>query len=124
MDESIADFAKNPYKPSHPVVFMFLLLPFGIVTGYVTVALGYLFSKAGISTAAIAALVGAGLLPHMFKFIWAPLVDTTLSLKKWHVISCMVSALGLFATGILPYNQSSLPLLTIIVILANVAVSF
>ena len=109
---------------SHPVVFMFLVLPFGIISGYVTVAFAYLFSKAGVSIEAVAALVGASLLPHVFKFIWAPLVDATLSLKKWYILSGVITAAGIVATGILPFKESSLPLLTVIVVIANVAVSF
>jgi MFS transporter, PAT family, beta-lactamase induction signal transducer AmpG len=111
-------------RHSHPIVYMFLVLPFGISSGYVTVAYAYLFSKAGVPVDAVAALVGASLLPHVIKFLWAPLVDATLSLKKWYILSGIVTAAGIFATGILPIKESSLPLLTVIVVLANVAVSF
>ncbi len=110
--------------PAHPVVFLFLVLPFGILGGYVTVAFGYLYSKAGVPVDAIAALIAAALLPHIFKFLWAPLVDTTLSLKKWYVLSCIVTAAGIVSTIFFPVSKSSLPPLTIIMILANVAVSF
>ena len=113
-----------PHKHSHPVVYMFLVLPFGIIGGYVTVAYAYLFSKAGVPIEAVAALIGASLLPHVIKFLWAPLVDATLSLKKWYILSCVITAAGIFATGVLPIQASSLPLLTIILVLANVAVSF
>jgi MFS transporter, PAT family, beta-lactamase induction signal transducer AmpG len=109
---------------AHPFVFLFLILPFGIINGYVTVTFAYLFSKAGISVEAIAALVAASLLPQVFKFLWAPLVDTSFSLKKWYVLSGVITALGILATGILPVKESSLPLLTVIVVVANVAVSF
>lgn len=68
--------------------------------------------------------MASSLLPHVFKFLWAPLVDTTLSLKKWYVFSGIITAAGILATGLLPIKESSLPLLTLIVVLANVAVSF
>ncbi len=118
------DFSAANYKPAHPVVYLFLVVPFGLISGYVTVAFAYLFSKAGVSVEAIAALVGAGLLPQVFKFLWAPLVDASLSLKKWYVLSCIITAAGILATGIVPIKESSLPLLTIIVVVANVAASF
>jgi PAT family beta-lactamase induction signal transducer AmpG len=105
-------------------VFMILYLPFGILNGYVVVTFAYLFSNAGVSVAAVAALVGASLLPQVFKFLWAPLVDTTFSLKKWYLLSGILSAAGILATGILPIKESSLPALTWIIILANVASSF
>lgn len=103
---------------------MLLVLPFGVVGGYITVAYAYLFSQAGISTDVIAALIAASLFPHVIKFLWAPLVDTTLSLKKWYIIASIVTALGILVTGILPIKASSIPLLTIIVVVTNVAVSF
>ena len=124
MNTTAAAPGKQEHSFSHPVVFLFLVLPFGILSGYVTVAFAYLFSKAGISVEAVAALVGASLLPHVIKFLWAPLVDTTLSLIKWYWISAVVSAAGILLTGILPIQESSLPMLTIIVVVANVAVSF
>lgn len=109
---------------SHPVVFLFLVLPFGIVSGYVTVTFAYLLSKSGVSIGSVAALVGASLLPHVIKFLWAPLVDTTLSLKKWYIIACTITSVGILATGVLPVRESSLHVLTIIIVLANIAVSF
>jgi PAT family beta-lactamase induction signal transducer AmpG len=116
--------ATPDYKSAHPMVFLFLMLPFGIIGGYVTVTFAYLFSKAGVSIEAIAALVGAGLLPQVFKFLWAALVDATLSLKKWYILSCIITALCILATGVLPIKASSLPALTIIVVVANIAASF
>ena len=111
-------------KPAHPLVFFFLILPFGVTGGYVTVTFAYLFSKAGISVETIAALVAASLLPQVIKFLWAPLVDATLSLKKWYILSGIITAARILATGLLPIKASSLPLLTIIVIVFNVSVSF
>ena len=111
-------------KPAHPFVFLVLMLPFGVVSGYVSVALGYQYSRAGISVEAIAALVAAGLLPQVIKFLWAPVVDAALSLKKWYILSAKITTACIIATGILPVKASSLPLCTIIVVVANVAVSF
>ena len=111
-------------KHAHPVVFLFLVLPFGIVAGYVGVSLEELLSNVGVSSEAIAALVAASLFPHTIKFLWAPLVDTTFSLKKWYLASCILTSVGIFAMGVLPIAASSIPLLTLIGILANVAASF
>lgn len=111
-------------KHSHPIIFLFLILPFGIVTGYVTVTYAYLFAHAGVSTEAVAALVGSALLPQMFRFLWAPLVDSTLSLKKWYILGGIITAAGIFVSAIMPLKGSSLPVLTIIVIVANVGASF
>ena len=103
---------------------MSLILPFGVMGGYVTVALAYLFSKAGIPVAQVAALVAVGIVPHTWKFAWAPLVDATLSRKRWYVIASVVSAAGILATGIVPVKAASLPLLTIVILISNFAVTF
>lgn len=120
-----AHFLKNDLqKSAHPVVFMFLILPFGIISGYLTVTLAYLFTRAGVSMEQVAGLAAAALIPAIFKFIWAPLVDITLSVKKWYVISTVISALTVLATAVIPVKLSSLPLLTGVIILSNFAVSF
>jgi len=111
-------------KPAHPVVFMFLILPFGVTSGYLTVTLAYLFSRAGVSIEQIAGLVAVSLIPQIFKFLWAPLVDITLSVKKWCALSIVISAATIFATGIVPVKAESLPLLTLIIIVSNFAITF
>ena len=63
-------------KQVHPSVFMFLYLPFGVLSGYVTVTLGYLLTNAGIPLVQVAPIVSVGLLPNILKFLWAPLIDT------------------------------------------------
>lgn len=112
------------HRPVHPAVFTILILPFGIMGGYVTVTLAWLYAKEGISVEKIAALVAAILIPQIFRFIWSPLLDSTLSLKKWYLIANIVSAFGILATGIPPIKESSLPLLTFIVIFSNFTATF
>jgi len=124
MNKTITIPNKESHTPAHPIVFLFLALPFGVISGYVSVTLAFLLAKAGISVEAIAALVGASILPQVLKFLWAPLVDTFFTLKKWYILSSIITAAGILALGILPFKESSLPLLTIIVIIGSVASSF
>ena len=105
----------------HPCVFMFLIIPFGVLGGYLSVAVAYLLSKGGLSVTAVASLIALGLTPHTIKFLWAPIADTTLTRKSWYVISCILCSIGIFATGVLPPLKSSLPLLGTIVLVSNVA---
>jgi MFS transporter, PAT family, beta-lactamase induction signal transducer AmpG len=111
-------------RHTHPVVFMFLIIPFGVMGGYLAVAVAYLLSKAGISVAQTAALIALGLLPHTWKFAWAPIADTTLSRKTWYILASIVSAAGIWATGVFPAKESSLPLLSVVVLVSNIAVTF
>lgn len=125
MIDKTSSLTEQPsHKPVHPFLLTILILPMGVSTGFVSVTLGYLLSQAGVSVDKIAALIAATLVPHIFKFIWAPLVDTTLSLKKWYWIASIITAIGIIALGILPLKESSLPALTIIILLSQFAVTF
>jgi MFS family permease len=64
------------------------------------------------------------LLPNILKFIWAPLVDTTLTVKKWYIISNFITAIGILLTGILPIKVESLTMMTIIILLSSFANTF
>jgi MFS transporter, PAT family, beta-lactamase induction signal transducer AmpG len=108
----------------HPAAFMILIIPFGVMSGYLSVTIVYLLTQAGVSVDASGALVGLSYLPHSWKFLWAPIADTTLTRKRWYLIAALVSALGIYATGAVPADSGSLPLLTVIVLLSNVAVTF
>jgi MFS transporter, PAT family, beta-lactamase induction signal transducer AmpG len=111
-------------KHAHPIVYMFLVLPFGIGGGYVSVGLAYLFRNGGISIESIAVLSAAGIIVNVAKFLWAPLVDAFLTLKKWYVLSCLVTSFGLLTMGFFPVMQSSIVPLVLIIIMSNVASSF
>jgi PAT family beta-lactamase induction signal transducer AmpG len=92
----------EPESKAHPVVFLILFLPLGITNGYVVVTLAYLLSQAGVSVAAIAGLVAVSLLPQTWKVLWAPLVDTTLTLKTWYILSATVCGAFMVATAVIP----------------------
>jgi PAT family beta-lactamase induction signal transducer AmpG len=111
-------------KHIHPSVFMFLFTPFGVMFGYVSVTLAYLLTKAGIPLEQVAPLVAVGLLPNIVKFIWAPLVDATLTFKKWYLISSIATSIGILLTGILPRAVENLPLFTIVVLVSSFANTF
>ncbi len=113
----------QPRHP-HPALFMFLIIPFGVLGGYLSVCLGYQYSKAGVAVEQIAGLIALGLAPHAWKFLWAPVADTTLSRRSWYAITCVLTSVGIFATGVLPVAVSSLPLLTVIVLVSNIASTF
>ena len=79
-------------RRTHPIVFLVLILPFGVMSGYLTVAVAYLLTKAGVSVEQIAELIAVSFIPQTWKFLWAPLADTTLSRKTWYVLAAIVSA--------------------------------
>jgi PAT family beta-lactamase induction signal transducer AmpG len=111
-------------KSSHPILFFIFYMPFGIFTGYVTVTLGFLFSRSGVSLQQIAGLAAINLLPQVFKFLWAPLVDTTLTVKRWYLMATMATAATIFATGIVPIKASNLFLFSGMILISSFARSF
>jgi predicted MFS family arabinose efflux permease len=103
---------------------MVLILPFGMMSGYLTVAVAYLLTQAGVSVEHVAGLIAISFIPHTWKFLWAPVADTTLGRKTWYVIACVLSAVGFWATGAFPATPAGLAALTVVVLVANVAVTF
>ena len=107
----------------HPSVFMFLIVPYGVMSGYLSVSVAYLLSRNHITVEQVAALIAASFLPHTWKFVWAPICDTLLKRKTWYLAGSVVSSVGIMAMGVLPMTPAQLPLLTVIVVVANFAVT-
>jgi MFS family permease len=94
------------------------------MSGYLTVTVVYLLTQAGVGVEQSAGLVALSYVPHTWKFLWAPIADTTLSRKQWYLLAAGVTAVGIYATGAVPADESSLPLLTAVVLISNLAVTF
>ncbi len=108
-------------RAPHPVLYTLLILPFGAISGFVTVALGFLATTRGLDVEDAATLVAVGMLPHTWKFLWAPVADTTLSRRAWYLLSVLVSALGVLALASIPLEKDTLRLMQAVVFLTNLA---
>jgi PAT family beta-lactamase induction signal transducer AmpG len=111
-------------RHAHPVVFLFLIAPFGMMSGFLSVTLGYVLAQAGLGTEQIAGLIAVSYIPHSWKFLWAPIADTTLGRKTWYLIASIATAIGILATGFFPATKAGLALLSVVVVVSNVAVTF
>ena len=107
----------------HPIVYMVLILPFGAVSGYLTVALAYSLSRAGMSVTNVGLLIALYLVPQSWKFLWAPIVDTTLSRKRWYAIGVSLSAIGVVAMAVFAAHIADLASLMVVVLISSVAVT-
>lgn len=103
---------------------MVLIIPFGLVTGYISVTLGYLLGHAGVKAEGVAALVAISFIPQTWKFLWAPVADLTLTRKRWYVLSAVLCALGLGTLGAIPPVAASLPVLSAVAFGASLATTF
>jgi len=103
----------------HPVVWTILYVPFGALGGFVQVALTFLATRHGLSITEGALLNGAQLLTQWLKWLWAPVIDITLTPKVWYGISTVLSAVGVVAMASIPMSPSTLGLLLVVIATAS-----
>lgn len=108
----------------HPWIFLVLILPFGVIGGYLQTTLGYLLSQQHVPVSATAGLIALGFVPHTWKFLWAPIADTTLSRKAWYTIGAVLTSAGILVMGFLPTTAAGLKMLGLAAFVANLAVTF
>src|SRR5262249_52771684 len=82
-------------------------------------ALTFLATEHGLSISEGALLNGAQMLTQWLKWLWAPVVDVTLSPRRWYVISTAASAVGILAMAAVPLGPSTLPALLAIIAVAS-----
>ena len=100
---------------------MILIIPFGVTSGYVSVALEFQFKAAGVPVGKLASLVALTVLPHTWKFFWAPVVDATLNQKTWYLIAGTLSAIGIGALGFFPPTNAGLAILSVVIFSTSLA---
>ena len=91
--------AAAPRRVPPAIFFLILMIPFGASGGYLIVNLEYQLASHGLSTAAIAGVVAVSYIPHTWRFLWAPLVDTVWTRKRWYVAGTLLCGLGLWQAG-------------------------
>jgi hypothetical protein len=107
--------------PPHPATWMVLMIPFGAAGGFVTVALTFLATKQGLSITQGALLGGASLAAQWLRWLWAPVVDITLTAPRWYGISNILIALTLVAMSVVQMTPSTLPLLLVLIAASSIA---
>ncbi|HEY4055231.1 MAG TPA: MFS transporter [Kofleriaceae bacterium] len=111
-------------KAPHPFLYFVLFLPFGATSGFISVTLGALAKKHGMSDEVITAIIAWNVLPNTPKFLWAPLVDTVWTGKGWYVSMNLLSSLAIVTLGFIPIVESNTFLISAVVLVNGAAVSF
>jgi PAT family beta-lactamase induction signal transducer AmpG len=57
-------------------------------------------------------------------FLWGPVVDLTLTPRRWYVLAVIVAAITLFFLGLIPFQPSAIAILTAMVFISQIAVTF
>jgi MFS family permease len=105
-------------------VLMPLLAPFGIGAGFTSVTLGFQLQAAGLSVGLVAAIGAVGLGAQTWKFLWAPLVDTLLSPRRWYAIGVVLFIAIILAACVLPRTAAMVPFYSLLAIGGSVATTF
>ena len=106
---------------TRPVTFFFLVLPYGISNGFVSITLPFILTRAGFSVATAASVVAIGLSANLWRFLWGPVADLTLSARRWYLLGLITTAATLFLLGVMPFRQSAIGLLTVTAFISQVA---
>lgn len=110
-----------PGRSPHPFFYALLYAPFGVVSGFNTVALVNYGTRHGLSEMEAASLIAVGMGPHTIKWLFAPVVDTSLTRKRWYQISGVLCAIGIFLMAAVPTNAENLGTLEGVILVTNVA---
>ena len=110
-------------KPVHPIAFLVLYLPFGACAGFGNVPLAYQLHAHGVSVSALAIFLSMNLLPNTWKVLWSPLIDTTLSARKWYAIGVGITAVAFLIMAFAPLGPQSMPLLDAMAFILGLASS-
>lgn len=111
----------NPTQFTKPVYIFFLMLPSGISNGFVTVVLPFLLTQNGFPVAVTAGIVAIGLSANLWRFVWGPVVDMSLNMKKWFWIGLLTMIISLLVLCFTPFTTDGTVLLSIVVFISQVA---
>jgi MFS family permease len=115
LDFSASNASPREARIPHPVVWTILYLPFGALYGFGSVALTNVASRRGIPISEAALIIASGMTIQWLKWLWAPLVDITLTPRTWYVVSTVLSGAGVFAMSAVPLDAQHFPLLIVVI---------
>jgi PAT family beta-lactamase induction signal transducer AmpG len=96
-------------KQAPPFAFFFLHTATAWPIGVVNLALANNLVRAGVSVRHVAAIVAATTLAFTFEFVWAPLVDSSLTRKVWYAIGATMMCACLIAMFVIPWKETAVP---------------
>jgi hypothetical protein len=97
-----------------------LALPYGLGSGFTELWLPFALTRAGYPVALTGSIVAIGISANVYRFLYAPAVDLTLTVRSWYLIglsSCVITTLML---GVMPLTPDHALLVTAVVFLCEV----
>lgn len=111
----------TPPRTTSPLAIFFLVLPYGISSGYATVTLPFVLTQAGFPVAVSASIVAIGISSNIWRFLWGPVADLTLTPRRWYLLGVAAGAATLALLGFMPLRPHAAAALTTVVFLSQVA---
>src|SRR6266550_1937714 len=96
-----------------PITFFFLVLPYGISSGFVSITLPFILTRSGFSVAISASIVAIGVSANLWRFLWGPVADLTLTARRWYLIGLATASASLLLLGFIPLEQRMIGIFTI-----------
>jgi MFS transporter, PAT family, beta-lactamase induction signal transducer AmpG len=104
-----------------PVIFFFLVLPYGISSGFVSITLPFVLTRTGFSVATAASIVAIGVSANLWRFLWGPVADLTLTARRWYLLGLTTSGATLLLLSLLPLHPGAVGVLMATVFMSQVA---
>src|SRR5438876_2263866 len=108
-------------ESTHPFVFFFLVLPYGMSSGFISITLPFILTRAGFSVATAASIVAIGVSANLWRFLWGPVADLILRARRWYLLGLSTAAATLLLLGLIPLNQNAVGVLMTILFISQVA---
>jgi predicted MFS family arabinose efflux permease len=102
-----------------PAAFFLLHVCPAWPAGVVALALGSSLVKAGVPVHQTAAIIAASTLAYTLEFVWAPLVDSCLTRRRWYIAGAAAMCGSLVALLIAPWNAESVPYLMLLAFISS-----
>jgi hypothetical protein len=103
-------FMAEPRAPScAPMLFFYLHVCTAWPIGVVGLALASSLVKAGVPVQQTATIIAASALAFTLEFVWAPVVDSSLTRRAWYVAGATIMCVCLALLLIAPWNPAWVP---------------
>jgi hypothetical protein len=106
-------------RSSPPGAFFFLHLCAAWPVGVIGLALGSILVNEGVSVQQSAAIIAASTLAFTLEFLWAPMVDSCLTRRRWFIGGAGAMCACLAALLLAPRDPKSVPLLAALAFAAS-----
>jgi PAT family beta-lactamase induction signal transducer AmpG len=107
-------------RSAPPFSFFFLHTCTAWPIGVIALALGSSLVRAGVSVRDASQIIAVTSLAFTFGFVWAPLVDASLTRKLWYLAGSIVMGACLAAVLVAPWNVASVGTLTVLALASSV----